>query len=203
MVLQRVNLRVTDRIAPQVRFVVPQTGAVIGGERIVVQIRASDEQSRLAQVELDDGSGQWQSLAPQDPAQGLYGANLPAGADGVHHLRARATDALGNMSDVVELDVEVDNTAPQIEVTGVEHGGSHAAPAVAVIRITDAHAFTSSITVNEVPYVSGQPLPGPGSYLLEIITTDLLGNVARQVLKFDVGEGGEAGVVAPPPVKGK
>lgn len=201
VVLQRVTLRVTDRIAPQVRFVAPQTGAVIGGQRIAVQIRASDEHSRLARVELDDGSGQWQSLAPGDPALGLYGVDLPAGADGVHHLRARATDALGNVSEVVELNVEVDNTAPQIEVTGVENGGSHAAPAVAVIRITDAHAFTSRITVNELPYESGQPLPGPGSYLLEIIATDLLGNVARQVLKFDVGEGGEAGLVAP--VKGK
>lgn len=205
VVLQRVSLRVTDRIPPQVRFVAPVAGALIAGESLSVQVRASDADSRLERVELDDGSGQWQTLAPVNPAQGLYGVMLPAGADGVHHLRARATDVLGNVSEVVELNVEVDNTAPTIDITGVENGGSHASPAMPVIRITDAHAFTSIMMVNEMPYVAGQPLPGPGSYLLEIIATDILGNVARQVLKFDVDEGGAGGTggVAPPPVKGK
>jgi subtilase family serine protease/flagellar hook assembly protein FlgD len=183
--LDRVRVQAAERTPPAVAFTAPATGAIVRSSALVSVI-ASARQAPLAQVEVSTGSG-WSTLQPLNVSAGEYGSTnvLPA-VDGPLVLQARASDTQGVTSSVVTRAIVIDNTPPVITVVGIEPGGSYRDSAVPVITIAEPHPATQSITLDGVPYVSGQPVTAGGTHTLLVHATDVAGNESELSLAFQI-----------------
>jgi hypothetical protein len=132
-----------------------------------------------------DGQPQWGSLA-LSPTTGKHTLDVGDLPDGAHSASVRATDNAGNVSDVQVRRFTVDNTAPQVVVTGVAEDGRYPGGASASIAISDNHLASSSIMLNGQPYVSGRSIVTPGIYALIAAARDVAGNETVVSVRFQV-----------------
>ncbi len=171
-----------DTTPPQVTAVtdpVLATGGWAAGD-VTVTATATDDVAQGVTVEQQDGEGAW---AP-------YTAPVVVSAEGDRTLRFRATDAAGNVSEVVTQVVRIDRTAPEVSgsaagrvVTVTATDGGSGAAAVEYRLGQDAwQAYQGPVTV-----------PGTSAVTVSFRVTDVAGNVSG------VGSVEVAAVVGPTP----
>lgn len=186
-VLQRMSLRVLDRTAPVVVFALAaQSGKLVAGSAMPILVQATDSQSLVASVEYTLAGSAWTPFLPEDRSNALYRMSLAGLADGPLKILARATDSAGNVSEIVALDLTVDNTAPLIRVTGVADAAVYTSAVTPQVAIEDAHLQSSTITLDGAPYVSGTPVNSNGAHTLQIEAIDLAGNRTDRTVRFEL-----------------
>ena len=182
--LDRARVQAAERTPPSLAFAAPAAGAIVRSSALVTVVAAA-RQAPLAKVELSTGGG-WSTMQPLNLSAGEYGSTgLPA-ADGPLTLQARASDTLGVTSSVVTRAIIIDNTPPGITVAGVEHGASYRESATPLIAIAELHSATQSITLDDRPYSSGQPVTAAGSHTLRVRASDIAGNESELSLTFQI-----------------
>jgi hypothetical protein len=188
VVLQRATVRVADRTAPLIAFEeAARNGRIVMNGATPLFVRASDSQSLVAAVEYNIGaSSGWSRMAADNLAEGRYRMSVAALGEGARQIQARATDAAGNVSATVQLDIVIDNTAPQIAVSGVADGARYTGPVQAQIVITDPYLVSQAVTLDGAPYVSGTPVASGGSHVLQIDAADQAGNTAARTVRFEI-----------------
>ncbi|KAF1036258.1 MAG: hypothetical protein GAK34_03329 [Delftia tsuruhatensis] len=155
----------------------------------VLSVAATDTGSGVSSVDHSlDGQPQWSSLA-LSATTGRYMLDVGGLPDGAHAVSVRAADNAGNVSDVQLRRFIVDNTAPQVVITGVAEDGVYAGSASASIALSDTHLASSSIMLNGQPYVSGQSIATPGTYVLTAAARDIAGNETVVAVRFRVTAG--------------
>jgi subtilase family serine protease/flagellar hook assembly protein FlgD len=183
-VLDRARVQAAERTPPAVAFTAPAEGAVLRSSALV-HVVASARQAPLAQVELSTGGG-WSTMQPLNPSAGEYGYSPLPGTDGPLTLQARASDTQGVTSSPVARGIVIDNTPPAIRITGVEAGMSYRDGVTPVIVVTDLHPATQSVTLDGVPYISGQRVDAPGSHTLRVHASDAASNESDVSLTFQI-----------------
>jgi hypothetical protein len=107
-----------DTTAPQVTMTAPLEGSLLRG-KIELKANASDDRGVVGLTfEYSGGDGKWSSLAGTKSGQvwtaGLDTATL---SDGTYQFRAQAVDEAGNRGTAKQIQVRIDNTAPEIKLT--------------------------------------------------------------------------------------
>jgi CARDB/FG-GAP-like repeat/Putative Ig domain len=116
-------------------------------------------------------------------------------AEGAHLFVVSATDGAGNSASASAAFV-LDRTPPAIAIGGVTNGGSYPPPVTPVVTVSDANATNTTTTLNGVPFVGGTAVATPGSYTLQVTSTDCAGNVGISSTNFVVdGEETDAVIV--------
>ncbi|MDX2000453.1 MAG: CARDB domain-containing protein, partial [Thermoanaerobaculia bacterium] len=185
---QVVTLRITsfttvDEEPPLVTILTPPAGGYLGAT-LLAQVRAVDALSQVRTVEVSVDGGAWRVLSTGDPTENRYDGVLAGLSEGLHRLRARATDNYSNTGESDEISFTVDTTPPQITVGVVAAGGTYLPPVAPTVTIVEEHPATETITLNGSPYVPGTPIPTDGNYLLVVSATDLAGNRAEVSVAF-------------------
>jgi hypothetical protein len=111
---------------------------------------------------------------------------LPLPWEGPLQLEARAADAAGNFAKPIALNIISDQSAPLITVTGVSDGLRADSALRPIISIEDASEFTSVITLDDQPYVSGTIIGSSGDHLLSIVAEDVLGQRSSLEIRFSI-----------------
>lgn len=183
-----IRLPVADTTPPAVFIEQPVEGAHVR-RAAVLSVAATDTGSGVSSVEHSlDGQPQWSSLA-LSATTGRYMLDVGGLPDGAHAVSVRAADNAGNVSDVQLRRFIVDNTAPQVVITGVAEDRVYAGSASASIALSDTHLASSSIMLNGQPYVSGQSIATPGTYVLTAAARDIAGNETVVAVRFRVTAG--------------
>ncbi len=178
---------VSDRSAPVVELRIPAGNGFLHGSATVA-IFARDDFSQVTRTEFRLDGGAWQPGMVSDAVASLYSAALPQMAEGNHTIQVRATDTFGNVRVSPEATFIVDNTPPQIVVTGVLDGGMYARDVTPVISVTDANLEATAIALNGVTFISGTVVGSEGPYQLAIAARDRAGNRAEITLHFVIGK---------------
>ncbi|THB73136.1 MAG: hypothetical protein D6B28_04260, partial [Gammaproteobacteria bacterium] len=166
---------VVDRQAPDLSFVAPASGSTTENS-VNVQLRAADTLSGVANVSLSVDDGDYVELPIQNASQLIYGTLLSELSAGQHSLKAKAIDAAGNEVASVELLFTVDDSVPEILISGVMDNGYYNYAINPQISIEDPQLATSTITLNGHPFVSGETVSDEGGYNLSVYAVDLAGN---------------------------
>ncbi|WP_313281212.1 CARDB domain-containing protein [Delftia tsuruhatensis] len=183
-----IRLPVADTTPPAVFIEQPVEGEHVR-RAAVLSVAATDTGSGVSSVDHSlDGQPQWSSLA-LSATTGRYMLDVGGLPDGAHAVSVRAADNAGNVSDVQLRRFIVDNTAPQVVITGVAEDGVYAGSASASIALSDTHLASSSIMLNGQPYVSGQSIATPGTYVLTAAARDIAGNETVVAVRFRVTAG--------------
>ncbi|NEE03496.1 ThuA domain-containing protein [Phytoactinopolyspora halotolerans] len=146
-----------------------------------VTVTATDDSGGDVAIETRTGDGSWEP----------YDGPVQVTDDGVHELEFRGTDATGNTSDPVAVDLSVDATAPEVEVTGVDDGGSYEFGTELDLEAVadDATSGVASLTVeldgDEVDNPS-TAAPAAGAHELTARAVDEAGNVTEVMVSFEV-----------------
>ena len=180
---------VTDRSAPVVELRIPAGNGFLNSSGTVA-IFARDDFSQVTHTEFRLDGGAWQPGMVSDAVGSLYSAALPQMVEGNHTIQVRATDTFGNVRVSPEATFIVDNTPPQIVVTGVLDGGMYARDVTPVISVTDANLEVTTLSLNGVTFVSGTVVGNEGPYQLAIAASDKAGNRAEVTLNFVIEQGG-------------
>ncbi|MCD6290913.1 MAG: FG-GAP repeat protein, partial [Anaerolineae bacterium] len=114
-IIRQNAVAVLDSDVPSVNFLAPLDGAVIGGgiSDYVIGGTSHDDTTWVTRVHLTLPGGTADITDTVNPW--AYTWHLPA--DGVYTLHATATDFVGNASAPAEVQVTVDNTAPQVSTS--------------------------------------------------------------------------------------
>ena len=80
----------------------------------------------------------------------------------------------------------IDTTPPAIVVAGVTDGQLTPGPVTPVVTVTDANPDQESITVDGVPFVSGQAVSAEGPHTMFVSATDKAGNQAVKTVAFEI-----------------
>jgi flagellar hook assembly protein FlgD/fibronectin type 3 domain-containing protein len=184
--LQRATIQVINRSLPVAVVTKPAQGAYLNGATIPFVVQATSSASSIVKTEYSLDSSVWQPMALQDLANGLYGVSLASGADGPRTVYFRTTDATNNVSGTVTLNVIIDNTPPQIVVTGVADGQTYTSSATPAVTVTDANLTTSSILLDNVSFTSGTAVTADGAHVLQINAADKAGNTSSKTITFQV-----------------
>lgn len=191
--LSSATLTVADIEAPRLTVLAPQDG-IYANRDVIVSVIAVDGSSGIDKVEWSVDGGPWQLMPPSDPSVGRYAATYAASQahEGQHTVSIRASDLAGNNDNSSSTDANpvsvsfmMDVTPPSIQITGVADGMAYRNTSVTpVITITDADAFTHSISLDGAPFVSGTAISIDGSYNLVVSATDRTGNSSTQSVSF-------------------
>jgi hypothetical protein len=92
-------------VTPSIEPETPASGWHTGA--VTVSATALDNRDDAPAIEVQLGDGDWAA----------YSAGLEVADDGVHVVRFRATDAAGNVSEPVAVDVLVDRSAPEVSAS--------------------------------------------------------------------------------------
>ncbi|MEC4811705.1 MAG: Ig-like domain-containing protein [Scytonema sp. PMC 1069.18] len=192
----------TTTKAPTLNLLADSDSGVSNSDRITNNVKPTitGTAEALATVKLfGDGQFIGQTVAASD---GTWQLTTPQLADGVHSLGAIATDIAGNTStNATELQVTVDSTAPQLNLTnpveraslrpGDKLSGSvngTGSPVTSLSYRFDnqqpvAVSFSSTGTFDQILDVTGL---GNGEHTLTITTTDTAGNVTTSSINVTV-----------------
>lgn len=173
-----------DRSAPKIELLQPQANGYVRGDAEVI-VSAADDLSFIDRVELSVDGANWQAMA-LDASRGEYRVALPGLEEGAHQVQARAFDAWDNRAQSVPLEFVVDNTAPVIEVGGVDDAGIYNASVAPTVAIGETYPDRVYVTRGGLPFVSGEALLQDGSYQLQIYAVDLAGNESQLSVSFDI-----------------
>jgi hypothetical protein len=173
---------VLDLTAPELNFVAPAAGSLHGGE-VHVRVQATDV-GGVESVQLRVEGADWQSMQAAGDEEWQTLLHLPW--EGAIMIQARATDLAGNLSPPIAVSVSSDQSAPAILVVGVEDGLRSTVAIRPLITIEDASEFSSEITLDGQPFVSGDVIGGQGEHVLLIVAEDVLGNRSSREIAFSV-----------------
>lgn len=172
-----------DRVAPVVSVVQPAANGFINAGADL-RFTATDNLLAIERVEYQLDGGAWLAAVVRDPSSGQYGQTIPGLLEGVHIVRARATDSFGNTGYSALASFTVDDTAPQVSVSGVTDGEARSGAFTPIVSISDANLAESHITLNNQPYVSGTVIDADGAYVLTAFAIDRAGNSNSVTVSF-------------------
>jgi len=184
LTLATASFPLADRTPPNVVLRQPVANGFSRGDAADI-VFAKDELSLVKTVEISiDGAG-WASVPVSNASQNLYGNVLTGLPEGMHTIAARAADAWGNSSSAVNSFI-VDNTPPQILISGAADAKYYNVDVIPNVAVSDANLDKTTVTLNGNPYVSGTPIQTDGIYTLTVLASDRAGNTAQQVIRFVV-----------------
>ncbi|GAA4722858.1 lectin [Isoptericola chiayiensis] len=154
-----------------------------------VEVSGTDD-GEIGDAEVStDGGETWQSLS--HPWFGIQPLTLSE--DGVHEVLYRVTDTGGNVSEVGEVTVSIDATAPEITVTGVADGDEVGSSQVLDLGVeaTDATSgvASSSLTLDGETVEAGEIdlwTIELGEHQVVATATDEAGNTTESTVTFTV-----------------
>ena len=175
-------VEVPDTEAPVVTPAIEPATPVSGWhtDTVTVSATALDNRDAAPAIEVQLGDGEWAA----------YTGPVQLADDGVHVVRFRATDAAGNVSEAVAVDVLVDGTAPEVSV-------SAGAKKRVVVEASDALSGVVRIEVStrknkgsasEWTEYAG-PIELDAKTVLAVRAVDAAGNVSeiREFTRKDLG----------------
>jgi subtilase family serine protease/fibronectin type 3 domain-containing protein len=178
------GVRIADAASPVITELKPDS--CVAGD-VLFHAVVFDSGIGVAAVEYHRDTLPYQSfsLVSGDSVYGMYEAMWSTSAqdDGVHWLHVRARDYHTNVSED-SVSFIVDNTIPQIEISGVEHNGYYNQPVTPVIMIIDDNPDTSYAMLNTEPFVSGTTILSEGEYDLYVWAQDCAYNTADTSVFF-------------------
>lgn len=183
--LATASFPLVDRTSPNVVIRQPVLNGISRGDAADI-VFAKDDLSVVKTVEVNIDGGAWSLVSVSNPSQNLYGGVLNGLAEGVHTIAARATDAWNNTGSTAVISFVVDNTPPQIVISGVTEAKYYNVDVTPGIVVTDANMDKTTITLNGNVYISGTPIQVDGIYTLAVLASDKAGNTAQQVIHFVV-----------------
>lgn len=178
--LASASFSVRDIEAPQVVIDSPASDGVINSRATALSAHAQDLLSGVMAMQWRVDGGEWSDMTT---AGAGFSAGLSILPEGNHTLAVRAVDGVGNVSPESTVSITVDNTAPQVQIAGVEGGGFYAEPVEPIVTISDSSALTVNKTLGGVRW-SGEPVLLEGSYQLVIDAMDEANNHTRRSLIF-------------------
>ena len=185
LTLATTSFPLTDRTPPSVTLQKPVANGFSRGDASDI-IFAKDDLSTVKSVEVSIDGGLWTQVSVSNPSQNLYGGVLNGLTEGVHTIAARATDAWNNTGSTAVNSFVVDNTPPQIVISGAADAKYYNADVTPVVVVTDANLDKTTLTLNGNVYISGTPIQIDGIYTLAVLASDKAGNSAQQVIHFVV-----------------
>lgn len=160
-----------DRTTPNIVISLPEEGGFYNAE-LTPQIDISD-------LNLNDNAT---VLMLNDMP---YVAGSVINGEGESTLVVTANDLAGNqVSQTVHF--TIDTTDPTITFEGVVDEAYYKAAVTPQINIADTNLATSTITLNDNPYVSGTIIDTEGVYELVVTAIDAAGNEVKQSVDFTV-----------------
>jgi hypothetical protein len=167
---------VPDTEAPVVTAAVdpeaPASGWYTGPVRVSATALDNRDDAPLVEVQL--GDGEWAA----------YTAAVEIADDGVHTVRFRATDAAGNVSEPVAVEVLVDQSAPEVSAS---LDGKQRVVLEASDELSGVVRIEYSVKKNKVPATGWAEYTGPiefdGKTVLSVRAVDAAGNVS-EVMEF-------------------
>ncbi|UXI70722.1 Ig-like domain-containing protein [Tahibacter amnicola] len=182
-VLDTQPVSLVDLTAPLVTVTAPASGAVTRPP-VTLRGQASDAHSTPVTVEaILEGTG---AIAMTPGGSDLFQSVPLSLADGEHVLRLRAKDAADNTAESQPVTFVVDSVPPTIRVTGVRDGDLVNQPVTALVTVEDPHPGSTTITLNDQPYVSATAITSSGSYTLRVHAVDAAGNEADYSATFTI-----------------
>jgi hypothetical protein len=149
--------------------------------------------------------GEPDQSAPWRPALGNLVVDVPTGVtDGQHHLRVRARNVAGLISDMVAIGIVVDSIEPSVSIVVPEEGATIRQTGREIqvrVEAEDANPL-ASVTYNLDGGVA-TPIPLDtletsvtvatfGEHVVEVVATDVAGNVGTSAVTFDIEQGSAA-----------
>lgn len=123
----------------------------------------------------------------ESSSQRFNGAPFVSGTilteEGEYLLELSAQDKAGNTS-VETIAFVIDKTAPQLIVSGVEDGAFYNADVTPVLQIVELYLASSTLTLNETGFTSGDTITAEGSYTLTGEALDQAGNQSEFTYSF-------------------
>src|SRR5262249_55097781 len=80
----------------------------------------------------------------------------------------------------------VDTSPPVITVRGVTDLQVTNQPVTPTITITDQSAFSSTLLLDDAPFVSGTTVSAPGSHVLSVAAVDIFNNRSSLTIRFPI-----------------
>ncbi|MBE0502188.1 MAG: hypothetical protein IBX47_12195, partial [Desulfuromonadales bacterium] len=104
---------------------------------------------------------------------------------GEYLLQISAEDILGHKTES-NVHFVIDQTFPQVTVTGVSTGQFYKHPVTPIVDISDDYLDMTTMTLNGSPFLSGSVIEEEGQYNLLVTAKDKAGNVTEQFVSFTV-----------------
>ncbi|MFF2052948.1 OmpL47-type beta-barrel domain-containing protein [Leifsonia sp. NPDC058194] len=162
-----------DTAAPTVALTVTGDGGTDGWYRSAATVRASaiDDVDLRTRIEVQIGDGAWTAT------DNVRFVDVPIAAEGTTALRARATDAAGNVSAVASTSVRIDATPPVVTPA------LNVAARTVALSASDAGSGVASVEYSLENRVSWKPYTAPvpldrGAHVVNYRATDAAGNVS-------------------------
>ena len=103
--------------------------------------------------------------------------------EGSYTLFVQATDKAGNVASKTII-FTIDKTKPIITISDVEDGAYYNTDVAPVVDITDTNLNTTSITLNDNPFINGTTITMENTYTLVVQADDKVGNTANKIITF-------------------
>jgi hypothetical protein len=187
-------------VRPVIKLGLPDGSCARPGSTLLLGVDIVDPYDGVeVQWAIDGEPGQG---APWLPAVGNLVVDVPEGvADGQHHLRVRARNVAGLMSDLVEIGIVVDSVPPSVSIVLPEDGATIRQTAREIrLRVEAVDANTLASVTYRLDGGDATPVPLDtmeanvtvatfGEHSVEIVATDVAGNVATSTATFDIEQG--------------
>jgi len=184
--LDRKSVSIFDGSPPDVTIEEPSDQQVLNWNTKTLSVRAIDADSGVESAEgRFDGAG-WLNLPGDAIDAQLFLSRLPVLSDGPHIVEVRASDTLGNTSNIISANFIVDTLAPQIVINNIENGLFYSIAVSPTVTVSDLHLESTEILLDGEVYVSGTSIDTEGQHMLSVIAIDVAGNLSREVILFAI-----------------
>lgn len=114
-----------------------------------------------------------------------YLSGTPIKGDGIHSLIVIARDKVGHTA-VSKITFTIDGISPIVSITGIEDNGYYNIGVSPNINVIDLNLLSSTILLDDKPYISGAPIYNEGAHTLYGYGVDKAGNFKTKIVKFVV-----------------
>lgn len=170
-----------DALPPVIDILSPAAGSWVS-HSAVLRLQVNDQHSAINNVTVSLPAAGTIPLGSSGFG-GSYQYVIDNLTEGEQTLTIEASDMAGNTSTSLHT-FFVDNTAPHIDISGVQANGLYTQAVVPVISISENNLDTRNITLNGNAFQSGSSIQADGVYFLQVSATDLAGNRSDQSLSF-------------------
>ncbi|MBI2529735.1 MAG: hypothetical protein HYW05_01145 [Candidatus Diapherotrites archaeon] len=146
--------------------------------RQVVQINGTATDKYLDSISLKINGNEVSSIAN-------FEWNTIEYADGAYNIELSARDKAGNASSTT-ISVIIDNTLPEITISGIEEGAFYNYDVVPVVEVIEANPDITTAMLDNAEFELGSSISEEGMHEFSATATDKAGNSASRSVSFGI-----------------
>jgi hypothetical protein len=175
---------VIDKTPPTLTVSKPANDEIITGANYSIEYSTSADAYRVFFLKSLNSTN-WDTITTDSTPDGIHTFDTRIISDNDYYFKTIAVDSVSNSTQLIK-NTSIDNTAPVVNISGVDNNAYYNTSITPTISVLDAHLQSVSYLLNNQSYTPNTAITNDNNYTLKVIAIDKVDFSTEKIVSFTI-----------------